>query len=220
MTVSREGETGSRPYASEIRRRRSAETRRRILDRARDLVVERGYAGTTVAEVARRAGVHVDTVYALVGRKPVILHELVENAISGTDHAVDPLERDYVQAMRAEPDAGRKLDLYAGAMSRIHERLAPLFLALRDASRADPEAGRIWSAISERRALNMRRLADDLLSTGQIRPDLTLDQVADLIWVTNSPDVHQLLVQDRGWTPERYQAWLSDSWRRLLLTHP
>src|SRR6478735_5140819 len=155
MTVSREGDTGSRPYASEIRRRRSAETRRRILDRARDLVVERGYAGTTVAEVARRAGVHVDTVYALVGRKPVILHELVENAISGSDHAVDPLERDYVQAMRAEPDAGRKLDLYAGAMSRIHERLAPLFLALRDASRADPEAGRIWSAISERRALNM-----------------------------------------------------------------
>jgi len=219
MTVSREG-AGGRRYESDIRRRRSAETRRRILDRARELVVEKGYAGTAVAEVARRAGVHVDTVYALVGRKPVILHELVENAISGTDHAVDPLERDYVQAMRAEPDAGRKLDLYAGAMSRIHERLAPLFLALRDASRADPEAGRIWSAISERRALNMRRLADDLLRTGQIRPDLTLDQVADLVWVTNSPDVHQLLVQDRGWTPEHYQAWLADSWRRLLLTHP
>lgn len=219
MTVSREG-AGSRRYESEIRRRRSAETRRRILECARELVVEKGYAGTAVAEVARRAGVHVDTVYALVGRKPVILHELVENAISGTDHAVDPLERDYVQAMRAEPDAGRKLDLYAGAMSRIHERLAPLFLALRDASRADPEAGRIWSAISERRALNMRRLADDLLRTGQIRPDLTLDQVADLVWVTNSPDVHQLLVQDRGWTPEQYQAWLADSWRRLLLTHP
>ncbi len=161
---------GSRRYESEIRRRRSAETRRRILECARDLVVEKGYAGTTVAEVARRAGVHVDTIYALVGRKPVILHELVENAISGTDHAVDPLERDYVQAMRVEPDAGRKLDLYAGAMSRIHERLAPLFLALRDASRADPEAGRIWSAISERRALNMRRLADDLLSTGPDPP--------------------------------------------------
>jgi len=220
MTVSSEGEAGSRRYESEIRRHRSAETRRRILDRARELVVEKGYAGTTVAEVARRAGVHVDTVYALVGRKPVILHELVESAISGTDHAVDPLERDYVQAMRAEPDAGRKLDLYAGAMSRIHERLAPLFLALRDASRTDPEAGRIWSAISERRALNMRRLADDLLSTGQIRPDLTLDQVADLVWVTNSPDVHQLLIHDRGWTPKQYQAWLADSWRRLLLTHP
>ncbi len=219
MTLSRDG-SGSRRYESEIRRRRSAETRRRILECARDLVVERGYAGTTVAEVARRADVHVDTVYALVGRKPVVLHELVENAISGTDHAVDPLERNYVQEMRAEPDARRKLDLYAGAMSRIHERLAPLFLALRDASRADPEAGRIWSAISDRRATNMRRLADDLVSTGQIRSDLTLDQVADLVWVTNSPDVYQLLVQDRGWTPEHYQAWLADSWHRLLLTHP
>jgi AcrR family transcriptional regulator len=219
MTLSRDG-SGSRRYESEIRRRRSAETRRRILECARDLLVEKGYAGTTVAEVARRADVHVDTVYALVGRKPVVLHELVENAISGTDHAVDPLERDYVQQMRAEPDAGRKLDLYAGAMSRIHERLAPLFLALRDASRADPEAGRIWSEISDRRAANMRRLADDLLSTGQIRSGLTLEQVADLVWVTNSPDVYQLLVQDRGWTSEHYQAWLADAWRRLLLTNP
>ena len=219
MTLSRDG-SGSRRYESEIRRRRSAETRRRILECARDLLVEKGYAGTTVAEVARRADVHVDTVYALVGRKPVVLHELVENAISGTDHAVDPLERDYVQQMRAEPDAGRKLDLYAGAMSRIHERLAPLFLALRDASRADPEAGRIWSEISDRRAANMRRLADDLLSTCQIRSGLTLEQFADLVWVTNSPDVYQLLVQDRGWTSEHYQAWLADAWRRLLLTHP
>lgn len=219
MTVSREEPRGRR-YESANRRRRSAETRRQILEHARALVVERGYAGTTVAEVARRAGVHIDTVYTLVGRKPVILHELVEQAISGTDHAVDPLEREYVQQMRAEPDAGHKLDLYAAAMRRIHERLAPLFLALRDAGRADPEAGRVWTEISERRARNMRRLAEDLLATGQLRPGLDLDEVADLVWVTNSPDVHQLLVQDRGWSPEHYQAWLADSWRRLLLARP
>ncbi len=219
MTVSRDASSGRR-YESASRRRRSAETRRQILEQARALVVERGYVGTTVAEVARRAGVHIDTVYTLVGRKPVILHELVEQAISGTDQAVEPLERDYVQHMRAEPDAGLKLDLYAAAMRRIHDRLAPLFLALRDAGRADPEAERIWTEISERRARNMRLLAADLVSTGQIRPDLELDQVADLVWVTNSPEVHQLLVQDRGWSPEHYQAWLADSWRRLLLAHP
>jgi AcrR family transcriptional regulator len=206
-----------RGYDSEQRKAQSEATRQRILDKARELVVERGYRGATVAELARRAEVHVDTVYELVGRKPVILRELVERAISGADRPLDPLERDYVQQMRAEPDAGRKLDLYAGAMSRIHARLAPLFLALRDASTTDPAAAKVWNEISERRARNMRLLAADLLKTGQLRDDRTVDDVADTIWATNSPEIHQLLTSDRGWTADRYERWLAESWRRLFL---
>lgn len=206
-----------RSYESEQRRAQSEATRERILETARALVIERGYRGATLAELARRASVHVDTVYELVGRKPLILRELVERAISGTDRPLDPLERDYVQQMRAEPDAGRKLDLYAGAMRRIHARLGPLFLALRDASRTDQEAAEVWNRISERRAGNMRLLAADLLSTGQLREDLDVEAVADTVWVTNSPEVHQLLVGERGWAPQRYQEWLAGTWRRLLL---
>ncbi|GAC1535580.1 MAG: hypothetical protein NVS3B1_29960 [Marmoricola sp.] len=206
-----------RGYDSEQRRAQSEATRQRILDTARALVVERGYRGTTIAELARRSDVHVDTVYELVGRKPVILRELVERAISGTDQPLDPFEREYVQQIAAEPDAGRKLDLYAAAMRRILARLAPLFLALRDASATDPEAGQVWSRISERRAANMRLLAADLLATGELRDGLTVDEVADTIWATNSPDLHRLLVGDRGWTPDHYEAWLATSWRRLFL---
>lgn len=206
-----------RGYESEQRQAQSAATRRRILDAARALVIEHGYRGTKLAELARRAEVHVDTVYELVGRKPVILRELVEEAISGTDRPVDALDRDYVQQIQAEPDAGRKLDLYAAAMTDIHDRLAPLFLALRDASRTDPEAADVWTRISQRRAANMRMLAAELIETGQVRGDLSADEVADIIWVTNSPDVHQLLVSDRHWSAIHYRDWLADSWRRLLL---
>lgn len=206
-----------RGYESEQRRAQSEATRQRILVAARALVVERGYRGTTIAELARRADVHVDTIYELVGRKPLILRELVERAISGTDRPLDPFERDYVQQITAEPDAGRKLDLYAAAMRRILARLAPLFLALRDASATEPEAAQVWSQISERRAANMRLLAADLLATGQLRDGLSVDGVADTIWATNSPDLHRLLVEDRGWSPEHYQEWLATSWRRLFL---
>ena len=206
-----------RGYESEQRRAQSEATRQRILVTARSLVVERGYRGMTIAELARRADVHVDTIYELVGRKPLILRELVERAISGTDRPLDPFERDYVRQITAEPDAGRKLDLYAAAMRRILARLAPLFLALRDASATDPEAAQVWSQISERRAANMRLLAADLLATGQLRDALSVDEVADTIWATNSPDLHRLLVEDRGWSPEHYQEWLADSWRRLFL---
>jgi AcrR family transcriptional regulator len=213
-------EQAKRRYEGEQRRAQSEQTRLRILLCARELVVERGYRGTTLAELARRAEVHVDTIYELVGRKPVILHELVERAISGTDHALDPLERDYVQAIRAASNAGRKLDLYAAAMRHIHARLAPLFLALSDAARTDAEAAAVWSRISERRANNMRLLAADVAATGELRPELSVDDIADTIWATNSPDLHQLLVGDRGWTPERYEAWLADLWRRTLLLDP
>ncbi len=206
-----------RTYESQQRRAQTEATRQRILETARDLVVDRGYRGTTIAELARRSEVHIDTIYELVGRKPVILRELVERAISGTDRPLDPLERDYVQQITAEPDAGGKLDLYAAAMRRILARLAPLFLALRDASATDPEAAQVWSQISERRAANMQLLAADLLATGQLRDDLTVDEVADTIWATNSPDLHRLLVEDRGWSPDHYQEWLANSWRRLFL---
>ncbi len=133
-------------------------------------MLERGYRATTIADIARRAGVHVDTVYALVGRKPVLLRELIEHAISGTDEAIPAERRDYVSAIRSEPDPRRKLAIYARATREIHARLAPLLLALRDASTTEPEARAVWDEISKRRAMNMRELAKELKSVGGIRP--------------------------------------------------
>ncbi|HEX4163394.1 MAG TPA: TetR family transcriptional regulator, partial [Acidimicrobiales bacterium] len=97
-----------RSYDSSRRRADSAATRLRILAAAREGIVNDGYRSTTVAAIARKAEVNADTVYELVGRKPVILREVIETAISGKDEAVPAEERDYVVAMRAEPDPRRK----------------------------------------------------------------------------------------------------------------
>ena len=200
-----------RPYDNSARLERSNETRQAILDAARFQMLERGYRATTIADIARRAGVHVDTVYALVGRKPVLLRELIEHAISGTDEAIPAERRDYVSAIRAEPDPRRKLAIYARATREIHARLAPLLLALRDASTTEPEARAVWEEISERRAMNMRELAKELNSVGGIRAGLSIAEAADTIWVTNSAEVYVLLTAERGWTPHRYERWLADT---------
>jgi AcrR family transcriptional regulator len=209
--------TSGRRYDSASRRAASDATRQTILDAASDRLVARGYRATTIAEIAAAAGVHVATVYELVGRKPVILRELLEQAISGTDQTVPPEEREYVMAMRAEPDPGQKLAIYAAAMRAIHGRLAPLLLALRDAAATDPEAAVVWREISDRRAANMRRLVEDLAAAQGLRDGLTVDDAADFVWTTNSPEVYVLLTTERGWTPERYEMWLDDLWRRYLL---
>ncbi len=210
-------EVKSRPYDNASRQAQSVETRQRILDVARALIVERGYRAATVSEIARRADVHVDTVYALLGRKPVLLRELIEQAISGTDRAVAAEERDYVKAVMAEPDPSRKLAIYARAMRDIQERMAPLHLALRDASATEPEARQVWQEISDRRAANMRKLVQDLRDSGGLRTDLSIEEAADVVWATNSSELYVLLTAERSWSPDRYESWLADSWCRLLL---
>jgi AcrR family transcriptional regulator len=208
----------TRSYDAAGRRARSIATRQRILDAARELILASGYRATTVAGIANSAGVNVDTVYELVGRKPVMLRELIEQALSGTDHAVGAEERDHVKAMRAEPSPSGKLAIYAHAVRETQARMAPLFLALRDASSTEPEAYQVWQEISDRRAVNMRKLARDLRDAGGLRLGLSVNEAADVVWAMNSSELYVLLTVERGWSPRQYERWLADSWCRLLLS--
>jgi AcrR family transcriptional regulator len=188
-----------------------------VLDAARGLLVEEGYRSTTVAAIAERAGVHHDSVYRLVGRKPVVLRRLVEEALSGEDRPVPAADRPYVAAIRAAPDAATKIDLYAAATRGMLERLAPLFVALRDAAGTEPEAEQLWAEFSERRAANMREFVADVAGAGGLRPGVDADTAADTVWLTNSPEAYVMLTTERRWSPARYEAWLADAWKRLLL---
>ena len=210
--------SGRRTYRSVLRAEQAAATRRSVLVAARDLFVTGGYIATTVTAIAVRAGVSVDTVYATVGRKPAILRELVETAISGTDEVVPALQRDYVTRVRAAASASEKLAIYAQSISEIHQRLAPVFLALRDAAGTDRDCSELWAEIGARRSANMRLFAADLRATGEVRSDLTDDEVADTIWSMNAAEYWDLLVHQRGWSPEQFGHWLADAWTRLLLS--
>ncbi len=208
---------GKRGYHSPRRSEQAAATRREVLDAARELFVANGYSATTVAEIAQRARVSLDTVYATVGRKPAILRELAETAISGTGHAVPAEQRDYVLRIGNAPTARDKITIYARAITQIQQRLAPVFLALRDAAVTDPGCAALWAEIAERRAGNMLLFAADLRSTGELREDLDDQQIADIIWSMNAAEYWVLLVRERSWSPDQFALWLVDAWTRLLL---
>jgi AcrR family transcriptional regulator len=204
-----------RRYDATRRREAAARTRQAILEAGLDLFVRQGYAATPMTAVAAQAGVALDTVYASVGRKPQLARLLVETAISGTAQAVPAEERDYVQKIRAAPDAETKIAIYASAMRAIAGRLAPVLAILQQAAPAEPELAAMWHQIAERRAANMRRFAADLAAVSALRVDP--GDAADIIWATNAPELYQLLTVQRGWSPERYEHFLADTWRRLLL---
>ncbi len=191
-----------------------------MLDAARELFVANGYSATAVAEIAERAGVSLDTVYAAVGRKPALLRELVETAISGTDQAVPAEHRDYVTRIGATPNARGKIAIYARAITEIQQRMAPVFLALRDAAAIDRDCATLWAEIAGRRARNMLLFAGELRGTGELRDDLTDQHVADIIWSMNASEYWVLLVHERSWRPEQFADWLTDAWTRLLLAEP
>lgn len=206
-----------RSYHSPLRAELANQTRAAIIAAARELLITDGFARTTVHRIAVQAGVNVDTIYRSVGRKPDVLRAVVESALSGTPETVPAEQRDYVIRIRAAVAAEEKIDIYAAAITEIQQRLAPVFLALRDASRVDPVSHRLWQDIADRRARNMHDFADDLVATGELRDDLDSDQLADILWSMNAPEYWLLLVQERHWSPERFRDWIADAWKRLLL---
>jgi AcrR family transcriptional regulator len=189
-----------------------------VLAAARDLFTGKGYAATTVTEIARSAGVSVDTLYATVGRKPVILREVVEAAISGTGRTVPADERDYVIAQRAATGATAKITIYADAVAAMSPRTAPVFVALRDAAQTDSECAALDTEIATRRAMNMRRFAADVRSTGEVRDDLSDEYIGDVVWATAGYEHFTQLTAGRGWTPDQFGAYLRETWTRLFLS--
>jgi AcrR family transcriptional regulator len=207
-----------RRYTSALRTEQAAATRHAILEAARELFTAQGYAATGIAAIAARAGVAVDTVYAAAGRKPALMRQLVETSLSGTGEVVPAEERDYVRRLRAASSAREKIAIYAAAVAEIGVRLAPIHRALAEAALSDPDCSALRAEISARRAANMRLFAADLRSTGELRPDLSDDEVADIVWSMNAAEYRALLVGERGWTSERFGSWLADAWTRLLLS--
>jgi AcrR family transcriptional regulator len=204
-----------RRYDATRRRQAAAVTRAAILDAARELFTERGYAATPMTAIADRAGVALDTVYAAAGRKPDLARLLIETAISGTDDAIPAEQRDYVRAIQAAPDAETKIALYAAAITAIAPRMALVLGIIQQAAPDEPDLAALWAEIAERRAANMRLFVADLAAAAPLRLDP--DQAADIVWATNAAELYQLLVGQRGWTPQRYERFLTDTWQRLLL---
>jgi AcrR family transcriptional regulator len=208
-----------RRYDATGRRASAERTRAAVLLAARGLFSRHGYAGTSVADIARTAGVSVDTVYASVGRKPQLLLAVHDMELAEGDTPVGVEQRDYVRQVRAAATAAEKIATYAAALARVLPRTVPLALALRAAGETDPACREAFTGLTERRAANMRLLAHDLRGTGELRDDLDDDAVADLIWSMNSPDYYTLVLS-RGRTPQDYADLVRDVWTRTLLANP
>jgi AcrR family transcriptional regulator len=192
-------------------------TRRRIIECARVLFLEQGYAAATLDQIAARAGVAVQTVYFHFGNKRTVLKEVMDVLAVGDDAPIPLLDRPWVQQVRDEPDARRALGIWLRNSRVIFGRVAPMLSIVRDAAGADPEMAEQWRTNQHECCLAHLTLAEILAAKQAPRPGLTVHKAADIIFTLLSPEVYLLLAAERGWSPAQWQRWLTDTIAQAIL---
>lgn len=198
-----------RPYDATGRRDRARARRQQVVQSARDLFERDGYRATTVTAVAEAAGVSPEWLYKTFGTKGSLAKAVFDVALAGDDEPVAIRDRPAARELDDEPDVGRKIDLFVGGLVTRLERSARIQLMVRDGRHVDDSLLPIWDQLAEEGLAGMRMLATHLHATGQVRPGLTLDEVADLLWNYLAIDHYERLVMLRGWTLARYREWLA-----------
>jgi AcrR family transcriptional regulator len=200
-----------RRYNSRRRQEQARQTRRAILEAARQLFLDRGYAGTTVVAVAEAAGVSVETVYKAFGNKAGLVKGVFDVAIVGDDEPIPMLQRELVARMGAEPDPRRKLRMYGEHLAQAGPRAGALQLLIRSAAASHPDAAAVWEQMVEERLVGMTEFARHMHEEGHLRPNVSVDDARDVLWTYNSVELYDLLVLQRGWDPKRYGRWIAEA---------
>ncbi len=206
-----------RRYRSSLRASQAVATSRLIIDAASRLFILNGYVATSMDAIAEAAGVSRATVFTAFGGKKALLKRTYDVALVGDDQPIPFPDRPRSVEIRQEPDPARLLARYAGLITEMYARLAPIYEAVRGAASADPEVRDVWSTIGEERRIGSDNLIALLLARGPLRDGLDAQTAADLMWVLNDPGLYHLLVNRRGWTPERYESWLGQGMQEQLL---
>jgi AcrR family transcriptional regulator len=207
-------------YDGKGRQARTRLARAAVVEAARALFLERGYAGTTIETISDLSDVPPATVYRLFSSKPGILKALLDVSIAGDDQAVALQDRPHVRALLADRDPKNQLSGFAGITRGIMSRAEPVHRILVSAAGSDPDAAALLAKQTRQRRQGQARIARSLARAGALRPKLRERDAADIIHALMSPEVYRLLVCDRGWPPERYERWLKDILIDQLLPPP
>jgi AcrR family transcriptional regulator len=203
-----------RRYSSAQRAESAQATRARILSAARELFSRKGIDATTIAQIGARARVSVPTIYATLKSKTGILRELMREAIFGPRytraaevlaHCTDPVE-----AIARTAEVARAI--YEGESAELS--------LLMSASAFSPELRKLQLEFEQIRLDLQRDRIEKLFKHSGARKGLDQESARHVLWMLTSRDVYRMLVHESGWSPDRYQSWLSDTLLRVLTRRP
>lgn len=194
-----------RSYSSDRRARTAQDTRERILDAGQTLFSRNGIDGTTIAEIAREAGVGASTVYGVHGSKEGILRGLMERVLFGGGF------QSAAAVLADVSDPVKQIELTSHISRAVYESESGDLGLLRRSSGFSPALKKMEQEFEARRYAMQEPRLRALFDAGLNRKDLSFEEARQVLWMYTSRDVYRMLVADGGWTPDRYQTWLSQT---------
>jgi AcrR family transcriptional regulator len=198
---------GRRRYHSPLRAEQADGTRHRVLAAARDLFLQRGYAGTTVVAVARAAGVSPDTVYVSLGGKQGLLEGVLSMAISDPD---DEAQRDQDrrrQDILRLADPHERLRRLVELSCQTLARTSPVHAVIRGAADGHPFAAEMRARMLRVRQQIQSRNLETYLGAA-LRDGLTVAEAAERYSALLSPELYHLVTVERRWSTRRFASWV------------
>lgn len=204
-----------RKYVSTRRREQAERTREAVLDAALKLFSDGGWTSTTIAAIARSAGVSKETIYAVWGNKAAIAAELVQRATRGAQPDVPLLEQSGPQQVMSAEGGPAKLARFANDIFGVLSRVAPLVDVIRTSAATDPDSAALYNTLQAGRRRNLAMVAKAL--TPHLRAGISVEDATEHIWRQASPELFLLLTRQAGYDRPRYAQWLAETLERLLL---
>lgn len=194
-------------YDNSRRTAAAAQARHRVLLAARDCFLAQGFAATTIAAVARQAGVSPESVYKQFGGKAGLLKAVYDVAIAGDEEPVPVAQREEAQAVRTASDPSAAARAYARMATVLGRRTSPVLAVLLAARATDDQLVDLAATLDAERLAGATAVVTHWEARGWLRHGLTVASAADLVWTLISPEVRDLLTR-RGWGEAAYTDWL------------
>ena len=197
-----------RKYDASRRRAEARERRHAVLEAARSRFLRDGFASTTVAAIAADVGVSVDTIYKAFGGKAGLLRALYDRMLEGEEPVAAETRSDLLQ--RSETDSHKVFQGLGAFTAEVAPRAAPIYLLIDDAAATDPSMAALVAQLDAARLTRMLSVAGALHKAGHLRPDVSAEDAADVMWTCTAPRLFDLLVNRRGWSAQRFGDFIAD----------
>lgn len=195
-----------RRYDSSGRRARADEVRRSLVDTAHTMLLSEGYPGTTIPKVARACGVSIDSVYKRFPGRAALVRAVVERALRGSG----PVPAEARSDALAADDLSSLLSGWGRLSTEVSPQVAPVLLLVRAAAALDDEVAALAQQLDDDRRSRMRDNAQRLHDAGHLPGQVSVEEMADVLWTYSSPELYDLLVQRRGWEIARYGRFVTN----------
>jgi AcrR family transcriptional regulator len=194
-----------RAYSSPVRTEAADETRARILAAANALFSRRGIDAVTIAEIAGKSGVAGSTVYAIFKSKEGILRGLMEQSLFGGRF------QSAQRILAGVSDPAEMVALTSHVARAIYESESSDLGLLRNVSGFSPALRKIEEEFEQTRYEMQEERLRRVFAAGRAKKSINFDEARRIMWMYTSRAVYRMLVIEGGWTPDRYQEWLSQT---------